>query len=312
MNNIRIYNYLVLLILVVGLQSCFTGVEGSPRITYSDVKKEKIVLTPEQKFLSDIAPQPPKDWAQGKKFYVTDDKISIIFTSSSTGQINNLAGQELAFHSMQPVNSVTGEEVTEIELISPSGGRLYYRDNLPFADIEQRQSLEIPFTIEESLVDAVRKELNGNTYYAVTPLWYTADGSQAVNGLRHVPVEITEVLPGNSVYPIRVVFRPVDSEKYYSMYMTVGDNRTSTRNFYTLFAFDNPRKKYPAITDDTWQMIVHSRIKQGMTRDECRLALGSPQTIGQRPTSAGMVEYWSYTDGIYLLFEDGYLSYFRR
>lgn len=42
-----------------------------------------------------------------------------------------------------------------------------------------------------------------------------------------------------------------------------------------------------------------------MTRDECRLALGAPATTG-------MVEFWQYSDGIYLLFEENILTRFRR
>lgn len=139
-----------------------------------------------------------------------------------------------------------------------------------------------------------------------------ADGSKSVNGLRHIPVRIVDVMPGNGAFPLRVVFKPEDSTVNYSVYMSVGSMRTSTRNFDTLFAFENPRKQYPDITDDNWQLIMHSRVAEGMTRDECRLALGSPQTIGQRPARAGMVEYWSYSDGIYLLFEEGYLTFYRR
>ena len=49
-----------------------------------------------------------------------------------------------------------------------------------------------------------------------------------------------------------------------------------------------------------------------MTRDECRLALGTPDSI-DRATTVGNTHFerWSYENGVYLLFEDGYLSKFR-
>ncbi|MDE7377147.1 MAG: hypothetical protein K2N16_09900 [Muribaculaceae bacterium] len=296
------------------MAGCFTGVESTPKITYSDVKRANATAQPsaEQAFLSEIGPQPPTEWQPGKKFYVADPKASIVF--SSTADMSALAGQEVAFHAIRPVPSVTGQEVTEIEFVTPSGESVFYRDNLPYAEVAARQQLEVPFTIEMSIVDAVKKQLAGQKYFVVTPHWYTADGSQAVNGLRYVEAEIVDVAPGSAIYPVRVVFHPLDGkpDELYSMYMTVGNARTSTRNFFTLFAFNNPRDQFPRMDDETWDLISHSLVKLGMTRDECRLALGTPQTVGQRATTAGMVEYWSYSDGVYLLFEEGYLSYFRK
>lgn len=296
------------------MAGCFTGVESTPKITYSDVKRANATAQPtaEQSFLSEIGPQPPTQWQPGKKFYIADPKASIVFSSSA--DLTTLAGQEVAFHAIRPVPSVTGQEVTEIEFVTPSGESVFYRDNLPYAEVSGRQQLEVPFTIEMSIVDAVKKQLTGQKYFVVTPHWYTADGSQAVNGLRYVEAEVMDVAPGNAIYPVRVVFHPLDGQpdELYSMYMTVGNARTSTRNFFTLFAFKNPRDQFPRMDDETWDLISHSLVKLGMTRDECRLALGTPQTVGQRATTAGMVEYWSYSDGVYLLFEEGYLSYFRK
>lgn len=300
--------------MALAMAGCFTGVESTPKITYSDVKRSGAgaAPTPEQSFLSEVAPQPPAEWQPGKRFYVADPKAALVF--SSAADLGSLAGQELAFHAIRPVASVTGEEVTEIEFVTPAGQSVFYRDNLPYAEVAARRQLEVPFTIEMSIVDAVKRQLAGQRYYVITPHWYSADGSQAVNGLRYVQAEVVDVAPGTGIYPVRVVMRPLDAEpgELYSLYMTLGNARTSTRNFFTLFSFKNPREQYPRIDDDTWDLIAHSRVKLGMTRDECRLALGAPQTVGQRATTAGMVEYWSYSDGVYLLFDEGLLSYFRK
>ncbi len=262
--------------------------------------------------MSDLLPQPPAKWLPGKLFYVTAPKISIIFTSQSSHDKDNLVGTNIAFQRMHPIRSVTGEDVTEFEFVSPSGGHLFYRDNTPYEVIAERQYIDIPFTIEQDLVQQARQRLAGNHYYIISPLWYLADGSKSVNGLRYIAVQVVDVMPGNDTFPLRVIFKPEDSSANFSVYMSVGKMRTSTRNFDTLFAFENPHKRYPDITDANWELIKHSRVAEGMTRDECRLALGAPQTIGQRPARAGMVEYWSYSDGVYLLFEDGYLTFYRR
>lgn len=151
----------------------------------------------------------------------------------------------------------------------------------------------------------------GRTYYITTPNWIDLESGKHDKGLRHVAVEIVDVQPGTWNYPIKVVFVPKDSDVPHYVLMTIGDKRSSTQNFDTLFSFDNPRTKYPYIEDDVWQLIMNSKVKRGMSKDECRLALGTPSTRGQFPTTAGMAEYWSYAEGIYLLFEDGYLTGIR-
>ena len=94
--------------------------------------------------------------------------------------------------------------------------------------------------------------------------------------------------------------------------MSVGKGRGATRTFDSLFAFDNPRNRYPEIKDDVWELITRSRVREGMTRDECRLALGQPSDILRIPTYGGMQERWTYTDGIFLIFDDGFLTKYRR
>ncbi len=307
------HKHIVPAALLLCFSSCFTGVESTPKITAQDVKKEHISVSSEQRYLANIGPQAPSQWEKGKLFYVTDPKISIIFTSQSSPDKDNLYGQDIVYQDMYPVTSVTGEQVTEIEFLSPQGGHLFYRLNTPFEEIGQRQQLEVPFTIEHDVIDNVASIIQGKRFYSISPLWYSADGEQSVNGLRYVPVDIQKVLPGNSVYPIRIVFSTDEKEGLYSMYMTVGNQRNSTRNFDTLLAFDNPRLKYPLISNENWALIQKSRVALNMSRDECRLALGSPQSIRQLPTRGGLAEGWSYPDGILLLFDlDGYLIDFRR
>ena len=48
-----------------------------------------------------------------------------------------------------------------------------------------------------------------------------------------------------------------------------------------------------------------------MTRDECRLALGAPNSYRTIPVYNAIVEQWNYDDGLYLIFEDGILTRYR-
>ena len=58
-------------------------------------------------------------------------------------------------------------------------------------------------------------------------------------------------------------------------------------------------------------MIVNSKVAAGMTRDECRLALGAPNSFRTIPVYNAVVEQWNYDDGMYLIFEDGILTRYR-
>lgn len=305
--------YLLVILSAISLNSCFTGIESTPRITVNDVNKEHIVLSPEQKFLADISPEPIARWSSGKQFYVTDDRIALAVTSALPHDSLHLAGHTIVLTGVKPVNSITGEQVAVISFVTDTGAPVDYLISRPYEKVMEAAETEIPFTVEMSVVNEVSARIKGHRYYIVTPMWYDADGINRVEGLRHVPVDITDVVPGNDVYPLRVIFRAVDRpSEIYSVYMTTGDRRTSTLNFDRLLAFDNPRVRHPQITDEIWDLIIHSKVKYGMTKDECRLAFGYPDTIGQRPTTAGMVEYWSYSDGKILIFDEGLLSSFRH
>lgn len=294
------------------LPGCFTGVESTPKIKASEVEKaEKAVGgKAEAAFLADVRPPAPAKWDEHTRFFVSDDKISLIFTSSSS-RTDSLSGHILMFRGLTPTASVTGDDATDVAFTSDRGDDLHYIISATPDEILRRDRLDIPFTVELSMVEKADSLMRGNTYYVTTPTWYDSTG-RAVDRLRHVPVTVTSVTAGNHNYPLRVNFREPGAGTDYSVFMTSGNDRTSTRNFDKLFAFDNPRRLYPQITDAVWEQIIHSQLTDGMTRDEARLALGAPNEITRVPTNAAMLERWSYDDGIYLIFEDGLLTRFRK
>lgn len=302
---------LYLIVPLLQLTSCFTGVESTPRITQADVKKQNITVTPEMRYLADISTPNPKDWDKGRLFYITDDKINLVLVPDDRQDAPLSKGLYMAFEGVMPALAVTGEDVALVSFLSPAGKKYSYRSESSYADFAKKEDFDLPFAVDMVLVDSVKNRIEGKKFYITTPLWFDESGASQRRGLRHVEVQVTDVKPGDSNYPILVVFaRPGSMEKS-SVYMTVGEKRTSTRNFDTLFVLENPRLKYKNITDENWNLIVHSRVRPGMTKDECRLALGSPKVHGQRPTTAGMVEYWQYSDGTYLVFEEGYLAMIR-
>lgn len=300
----------VCLVLAVLLSSCFTGIESTPKITQRDIKKQKVTDSPEKLFLADISGQAPADWAPGKVFMATDPRISLIFERTSVNG-DSISGRPLTVSAIRKGTSVLGDSQTIIDFAAPYGDTLSYRTNIPYDTFSSRTTpLVIPFTVEKSIVDSVAARLTGKQFYVLPQRRQNEAGRDTV-GLRYIPVTISSVDFGDAYYPLRVSFTDENGVKS-SLMMTFGSSPSATRNFESLFSFTNPRNFYPQISDEHWELIRHSQVELGMTPQECRLALGSPNDWEQRPSTAGMVERWSYEDGVYLIFVDGLLSRFRR
>ena len=292
--------------------ACFTGIESTPRIKESEVARvERETRRPEASLMSAVRRSAPAAWQQGvTRLYVTDSKISLIFSSAST-RTDSLAGHTITFDRFESAVSVTGAEATDVLFRSDRGDTLHYMVSASTADILSRERLDVPFTVDLAMVAQADSLLRGHTYYVTTPTWIDAAG-RAIDCLRHVAVTIDSVGVGDHNYPLRVYFHRPQESRGYSLLMTVGADRASTRNFDTLFSFADPRKQYPQVTDEMWDNIIHSRLAEGMTPDEARLAMGTPHEIVKVPSTAGMVERWAYDDGVYLIFEDGYLTHYRK
>lgn len=293
------------IIVILLLQGCFTGIESTPKITYDDVRQENAsTLTDEQKYLSQISNQPFGKWNNGKEFIVTDNKISVILKPEHLSR--SLNGNTIKYVGYNIGSSVTGEKYTNIIFTNNNGDSLYYKTNATPDELISRTTVDIPFTIQESLIKDVKDKLINNQYYIKTSTWLNADSSIVV-GLKYSPVTITNVTCGNSIYPIKLFFTN-DSNETHWVYMTVGNEFQATRNFENIFYLANPRLSYTHINDDTWKMISQGKVNEGMTKEECRLALGSPSSSSQLPGTAGVIEIWTFNNGYRLYFEDGILK----
>ncbi len=290
--------------------SFFADIDSTPRITRGDVKRSGVRVTDEQLFASAIMPESPRSWAPGKQWQVADNKIALIFGPLAP---DSLAGATLTLQSMQTVPTVSGTDVVELAFASSDGSPLAYRTDLPQSEWTSRASLSIPFAVEMAPVLKADSLMRGNTYYVRTSLWYDARG-KAIEGRRHIAVTVDSVTPGTEHLPLKVSFTPKDpSVAPAAVYMTYGEHTMATRNFDKLFSFADPRLSYPNITDANWQLITRSQIAEGMTRDEARLALGIPAQVERGATRGGLqLENWSYGNGVYLLFEDGVLTRYRK
>ena len=296
-------------LLAVVCTSCFTGVESTPKITTDELRKAGSPTgVRENAYLADISGEPPAAWPVGKKFAVTDSRISMIF---DPGAPHLAAGETISYAGPVTEITITGDTVTALRFRNSAGAPMTYRTDLSPAALAERAQLEVPFTVETSIVDSVKARLEGNTYYILTPMWYDLS-EQSYTGPKFTPVTVTDVMPGNSVYPIKLLLNHRETSTPFVLFMSVGSNLKSPRGFAKLFSFTDPRLRHPTVSDDAWACIVANKVANGMTADECRLAIGAPAKIERRPTRSYLHEIWTYENGIYLLFQDGILIDYRR
>lgn len=295
---------------VLPLTACFTGVESTPKITDKEVKRQLTETTLEDTYIDDIPVfGQSTDYYPGKELFVTDPKIKLIL-GASADKANIVAGDTLLFSHFSDAATIDGQNVTDIVLTDKNGKEFFYRTSINPDAINKGHAIDIPFTIDIDLVNAVGKKLCGQTYYIVTRARYDLSDN-LFYGRRFVPVTIRSVDPGNSVYPIRLTLSENDG-KHFRLYMSAQSSGYMPRKFATLFSLSDPRLSYPTILPQTWENITNGKVAVGMTRDECRLALGAADNIDRQPTYSILREVWTYKNGIYLIFADGILESYRQ
>lgn len=294
------------------LTGCFTGIESTPRITASDVKREKAQsVTPEQSFGHTLVGDSLVKWRKGREFQVVDSRIKLLFTSTGDNALPPV-GSVIRFIDAVPVPSLLGETITLLRFNSekfPTDTLIYKVDSSP-AELMERPSLSIPFIIDLGLVAKINGMLAGKTLYLLTPTRYNENGER-LQGRKYIPVVIKDVTPGNADFPLRVNFTEPGSDVTFALLMSAGKGKLSTRNFDSLFSLTDPRLNYPLITDENWEAITKGQVRKEMTRDECRLSLGAPADVLHGHSYSSTYERWIYTSGAMLEFEDGLLKQFR-
>lgn len=321
--SFRINKMLLCLAVSLPLGACFTGVESTPKIDASELKRAKASkITPEESLLADVRLQPASQWIPGKELWVTDPKIRMVLTLPEGGMSELNSGEKLIFKKFEPATDLMGHNVADVVFSSRNYPELRYRVSTDLETLRAQSSpvIEVPFTVDPQIAresDSLLR-VNRQPIYAVSPLWYEAstEKESPLGGYRLVEVTVDSVTPGNHLYPLRIYFHVADASLALTpkgsgekmMFSSPG----GTRSFSSLFTFQNPRKRYPDITAEVWSLIINSQVQEGMTKEECRLALGSPTTIDLAPTRTGDVERWGYSDGVYLLFNpEGILTRYR-
>lgn len=280
-------------------------------ITYRQVKENKADGTsPEAELAARFVPEKYTSWQPGKDFYVTSDRINLILSAdnAATATRTPAEGDTITFAGTREVTDLTGKLVVEMlyHMKEMPETTFAYRTDATAEELSERPRVEMPFTIDLSLVSDVRAELTGKKLYIKTPLWSDLSGG-SIEGRKFIPVTVTDVVAANEIYPFRIIFTTPEGNTS-SVYMSASNGtRWAPREFAAIFSFTDPHLEYPKISDAMWDYIIRNRVTNGMTKTEASLALGSPMNIDRGHDHSSAYERWRYSDGVYLVFEDGLL-----
>lgn len=308
-----IFLFLSSLLSILSLSACFTGIEGTKKISLSREDKKALAPTPEEIFFPGIEGEPLQQWSEGKQFLAADDKAILVFERRSLPQgVEDapLGGKKLSFNGILSKMDVSGTLVTQISFTD--GLRYYvYNTGKPLDQaMTYIKSDQIPMLIDLNLVKKVKDKLVDHKLWTRSPLWYD-DSEERIDGKRFVPVTIVDVVPGNMIFPLKIQIEEESGNKAW-MFMNYGNSGTESRSFHNLFSLDNPKRHYPNVSDEVWKNICEGKIILGMTKEECKLALGNPTSVNAGHDYSQTLDIWTYDNGAVLWFVDGILSRFRN
>lgn len=307
----RIISVVAASLVLAALPGCFTGIESTPGISKAEVKRQNSTsASHEQELIRHVTHQPFADWISGKEFIVTDPKIAMVLNPSDVSS-RLQSGDIIRFRGMTSQLTVMGDSVADLRFEEPSGHVLSYRSEITPGAMRAAEAVFIPFSVERSMVQTADSLLRGQKLYILTSHRRSADGRADTAGRKFVSVNVDSVVAGDSAFPLRIVFTD-DSGTTYSTFIDADSPAHTSRAFYRLFSFSDPRRNYPKITDEVWEHITRSEVAVDMSRTECRLAIGNPAEIDRSLGSGNMGERWTYDDGTILLFVDGFLSRYHR
>lgn len=303
----------ILSVILLCLTSCFTGIESTKKINLSREDRKMAQPTPEERLMEQVVAFPLKEWNTGKRFIASDDKAFLVIVPQE-GIIpiapDSVKGKILDFIGVESKINAAGK--LNVGILFSDGIYIYaYDTGKEFDDaMENVYSHQIPMLIDEDMVIQVRQLLVGQKFYTKSPLWYDKDGNR-IDGQRFVEVEVTDVKPGDLVFPLLIEILTPDNQQAF-MYMNFGSAENESRAFSNIFSISDLKKHYPSIEPEIWNLISQGKVKLGMTKEECKLALGNPSDTNSGHDYSQTLDIWSYDNGRVLWFEDGRLVKIRQ
>lgn len=307
-----------MILLLLLFTSCFTGIESTKRIELGNIDKKQLNPTQEELLLSTLSSPVLKNWESGHPFICTDDRLSLLLEMPANYRSNGLAGKHLKFVKTSPRIAPDGSSLANIEfLIVEDNINVNLPTNKNYDDaFTSLESSQLPMMTDLKMVAQADSILRGRHLFTLTPLWYDSDGKR-INGRRFTEIRIDSVVPSFSSFPLELCFTIIDSSwsseviSNAGIMINFGNSGFDSRSLASQLSLNDIRKKYPNISEFNWNKICNSQVALGMTKAECRLALGNPSDVNSGHDYSKTLDLWQYPDGHFLRFDDGILVDFR-
>lgn len=312
-NSFRPLNCMAAVISMALCLSCSTGIEGTKKIRMTKEDIRLMVKSPEQTFSESIQGSPLSAWEMGKQFLGMSDRTLYIFEPTGMNAedpYQSLKGKTLYYTGLDSyVNPDLREEC--VILFSDGQRTLRYRTGKSTSDsMKEIDSSKLPLIADINLIDKWKEKITGMTLWTKSNLWYDISGNR-LPGLKFAKVKVEEVVPSTGDFPISIRISGPDGKQGY-LHMNYTSDLHDSRNFAAILNLSDPKEKYPYISDEHWMLIQQGKVGQGMTKEECKLAIGNPDEVRSGHNRAQTMDIWQYSDGTYLMFSDGLLTNFRQ
>ena len=294
------------------LPSCYTATEFTPKI--NDAVVEKIEKREEELVMeNNFVKQGCQTWLPGKAFAYVDDALSPVLRPEENASLSvtGLKGKTFVYEGYREENLYGNKKLVTLVFRCDSSIYTYATGKSLDEIVAMEYTPLIPSFVDWDEVATARGLFIGKQLYILTNQWYD-ENDKLFTSRKLVPVTVTAVSPGNSVLPLAVSFVDERGNKGKVFMSVKSSSYTQILTFDRLFSFTDPRTKHTNIGDEAWEAITNGKVITGMTKEECRLALGLPSEVVKIPTYSGLKEQWIYNTGTYLLFSDGLLDAFRQ
>lgn len=287
--------------------SCFTGIEGTKTIKVNKEAAKASIPKEEDALLADVSPEPIGSWRIGKRFFVASEKIDMSLTPiENAAPASALAGDTILFQGVDYIIGFDGSKLPKIFFTHGIDRYVYDDHTMTSGGHAMMASDHLPMLIDMDMVDKAEECLMKKRLWLRSNIWEDEAGNR-LDGKKFVEATVVDVSPGDDVFPLKIGFRTTEGAIGYYM-LNFGNSGNESHSVANMFSLTDIRKKYGNISDEAWDKICDGKVAEGMTKQECKLALGAPSDVQNGRDHSNEYDLWIYPDGTTLFFVDGVLK----
>lgn len=270
--------------------------------------KTKTVETSIVTLLDVATERSPFFWTQGRSFVYLGDRLSPMLqpeTPLSAVDTTGLHGGVWKFDAIVSEEDWMGQQKMQLRFVSPWGRKFRFgTEQVLTQQIDTAFHPVLGFLQPLDMVHKVDSVLRARTLFILI----NDDriiGCDEKTLQKFVPVMIDSVTVGTELAPLRVWFSEDDVHASFFTSLPESREKNTSTTIDRFLSVSDPYLLHSNITKAVWRLIQQSRIQEGMTTEEVRLAMGRPLRFERFNAKSGAVERWYYANGRILEFWDG-------